>query len=341
MLIRSRFVIKKEKTIALKNVLEAVREAMWEEMHRDERVFVLGEDVGKRGGVFLATQGFLEEFGDKRVMDTPLAESSIAGVALGAAMQGMRPIAEIQFGDFIWPVFNQIVGEASKVRYGSNGKLGVPLVLRTPQGGGGRGALYHSQSVEAYFYHTPGLKVVAPATPYDAKGLLKSAIRDEDPVIFLEHKRTYRLVQGEVPDEEYVLPIGKADVKIEGSDISLITYGLMLHHCVEAAELLKEEGISVEVVDLRTLRPLDIDTILSTVEKTGKALIVHEDSKFGGIGGEVAAIISEEGFEFLDGPVTRLAGPEVPAMPFSPTLEEMYMIDSEKIVQAVRNLSAY
>jgi 2-oxoisovalerate dehydrogenase E1 component beta subunit len=181
----------------------------------------------------------------------------------------MRPTAEIQWGDFIWPVFNQIVGEASKVRYGSNGKLGVPLVLRTPQGGGVRGALYHSQSVEAYFYHTPGLKVVAPATPYDAKGLLKSAIRDEDPVIFLEHKRTYRLVQGEVPDEEYVLPIGKADVKIEGSDISVITYGLMLHHCVEAAELLKEEGISVEVVDLRTLRPLDVDTILSTVEKTG------------------------------------------------------------------------
>ena len=310
-------------------------------MRRDERVFVMGEDVGRRGGVFLATNGFLDEFGEDRVMDTPLAESSIAGVALGAAMHGMRPIAEIQFGDFVWPVFNQIVGEAARVRYGTKGKLSVPLVLRTPHGGGVRGALYHSQSIEAYFYHTPGLKVIAPATPFDAKGLLKSAIRDDDPVIFLEHKRTYRLVQGEVPDEEYTLPIGKADVKRQGSDLTVVTYGLMVHHCLEAAQELEEEGISCEVVDIRTLRPLDKDTILESVAKTGKALVVHEDNKFGGVGGESAATISEEGFELLDGPVTRLAGPEVPAMPYSPPLEDMYMLSSAKIAEAIRKLAAY
>ncbi|MCH8826461.1 MAG: alpha-ketoacid dehydrogenase subunit beta [Chloroflexi bacterium] len=327
--------------MAIKNVLEAVHDAMQEEMRRDERVFVMGEDVGRRGGVFLATNGFLDEFGEDRVMDTPLAESSIAGVALGAAMHGMRPIAEIQFGDFVWPVFNQIVGEAARVRYGTKGKLSVPLVLRTPHGGGVRGALYHSQSIEAYFYHTPGLKVIAPATPFDAKGLLKSAIRDDDPVIFLEHKRTYRLVQGEVPDEEYTLPIGKADVKRQGSDLTVVTYGLMVHHCLEAAQELEEEGISCEVVDIRTLRPLDKDTILESVAKTGKALVVHEDNKFGGVGGEIAATISEEGFELLDGPVTRLAGPEVPAMPYSPPLEDMYMLSSAKIAEAIRKLAAY
>ncbi|MCI0770392.1 MAG: alpha-ketoacid dehydrogenase subunit beta [Chloroflexi bacterium] len=327
--------------MAIKNVLEAVHDAMQEEMRRDERVFVMGEDVGRRGGVFLATNGFLDEFGEDRVMDTPLAESSIAGVALGAAMHGMRPIAEIQFGDFVWPVFNQIVGEAARVRYGTKGKLNVPLVLRTPHGGGVRGALYHSQSIEAYFYHTPGLKVIAPATPFDAKGLLKSAIRDDDPVIFLEHKRTYRLVQGEVPDEEYTLPIGKADVKRQGSDLTVVTYGLMVHHCLEAAQELEEEGISCEVVDIRTLRPLDKDTILESVAKTGKALVVHEDNKFGGVGGEIAATISEEGFELLDGPVTRLAGPEVPAMPYSPPLEDMYMLSSAKIAEAIRKLAAY
>ena len=314
---------------------------MQEEMRRDERVFVMGEDVGRRGGVFLATNGFLDEFGEDRVMDTPLAESSIAGVALGAAMHGMRPIAEIQFGDFVWPVFNQIVGEAARVRYGTKGKLNVPLVLRTPHGGGVRGALYHSQSIEAYFYHTPGLKVIAPATPFDAKGLLKSAIRDDDPVIFLEHKRTYRLVQGEVPDEEYTLPIGKADVKRQGSDLTVVTYGLMVHHCLEAAQELEEEGISCEVVDIRTLRPLDKDTILESVAKTGKALVVHEDNKFGGVGGEIAATISEEGFELLDGPVTRFAGPEVPAMTYSPQIYEMYMLRSAKSAEAIRKLAAY
>ena len=314
---------------------------MREEMAVDERVFIMGEDIAARGGVFLATDGFLEEFGEARVIDTPLAESSIAGIALGAAMNGMRPIAEIEFADFIWSTVNQLVGEAARVRYGSNGSLSVPLVVRAPYGGGVRGGLYHSQSPEAFFAHTPGLKVVTPATPYDAKGLLKSAIRDDDPVIFLEHKRTYRLVKGEVPDAEYTLPLGKADVKLEGEDISVITYGLMLHHCLEAARDLAQEDVSVEVVDLRTIRPLDKETVLESVRKTGKALIVHEDTMAGGIGGEIAAIISEEAFEHLDGPVTRLAGPEVPAMPFSPPLEAMFMLDSAKIADAVRQLAGY
>ena len=327
--------------MAVMNVLEAVREAMREEMARDERVFVLGEDVGRRGGVFLATDGFVDQFGEERVIDTPIAESSIAGMALGAAMHGLRPIAEIQFADFIWPVFNQIVGEAARARYGSNGKLSVPLVLRAPEGGGVRGALYHSQSAEAYFSHTPGLKVITPATPYDAKGLLKSAIRDDDPVIFLEHKRTYRLVRGEVPDGEYTIPIGKADVKREGEDLSVFTYGLMVHHCIEAAQAVAGEGISVEVIDLRTLRPLDTDGVLESTMKTGKALVVHEDNKVGGIGGEIAATIAEDAFEYLDAPVRRLAGPEVPAMPFSPPLEALYMLDSEKIADAIRQLAAY
>jgi 2-oxoisovalerate dehydrogenase E1 component beta subunit len=322
-------------------VLEAVREAMREEMVLDERVFVMGEDVGARGGVFLATDGFLDGFGEARVIDTPLAESSIAGIAVGAAVNGMRPIAEIEFADFIWPTINQLVGEAARIRYGSNGQVCVPLVVRAPYGGGVRGALYHSQSVEAYFAHAPGLTVVTPATPYDAKGLLKSAIRSDDPVIFLEHKRTYRMVKGEVPESEYTVPLGAADVKRDGADVSLITYGLMVHHCMEAANELAGEGVDAEVVDLRTVRPLDKETMLESVKKTGKALIVHEDNKAGGIGAEVAAIISEEAFDHLDGPVTRLAGPEVPAMPFSPPLEDMFMINSAKIADAVRRLARY
>ena len=327
--------------MAEQSVIEAVRDAMREEMRRDERVFVMGEDIGARGGVFLATEGFVEEFGEARVIDTPLAESSIAGIALGAAMHGMRPIAEIEFADFIWPTINQMVGEAARVRYGTNGKLSVPMVLRAPQGGGIRGALYHSQSVEAFFAHTPGLKVVTPATPYDAKGLLKSAVRSDDPVIFLEHKRTYRLVRGEVPEDDYTVPIGQADVKLEGEDLSVITYGLMVHHCIEAARELAQEGISAEVVDLRTVRPIDRETVLASVQKTGKALIVHEDTKAGGIGAEVAGIIAEDAFEYLDGPVTRLAGPEVPAMPFAPPMEAAFMLSTEKIAAAMRKLAAY
>ena len=314
---------------------------MREEIARDSRVFIMGEDIGARGGVFLATDGFEAEFGEDRVIDTPLAESSIVGIALGAAMNGMRPIAEIQFADFIFPTFNQLLGEAARARYGTEGAVSVPMVVRSPYGGGVRGGLYHSQSPEAYFAHTPGLKVVTPATPYDAKGLLKSAIRDDDPVVFLEHKRTYRLVRGEVPDAEYTLPIGKADVKLEGDDLTVITYGLMLHHCIEAARDLAAEGIHAEVVDLRSLRPLDTATILESVKKTGKALVVHEDTRLGGIGGEVSAIIAEEAFDYLDAPIMRLAGPEVPAMPFSPPLEAEFMLDTDQIADAIRSLARY
>lgn len=327
--------------MAVLSVIEAIRKAMFEEMKRDDRVFVLGEDIGKRGGVFLATDGFLDEFGEGRVLDTPLAESSIAGIAMGAALQGMRPIAEIEFADFIWPAVNQIIGEAARVRYGTKGTTQVPMVVRAPYGGGIRGGLFHSQSVEAYFAHTPGLKVITPATPYDAKGLLKAAIRDDDPVVFLEHKKTYRLVRGEVPEEEYVLPIGVADVKRLGNTMTCVTYGLMLHYCLEAAEVVAREGINVEVIDLRTVRPLDKETVVSSVQKTGKVLIVYEDNKAMGVGGEVAAFIAEEAFESLDAPIARVAGPEVPAMPFAPTLEDVYMPNADKIADTMRQLAAY
>ena len=327
--------------MTIQTVVEAVRDAMREEMLRDSHVLIMGEDIGSRGGVFLATEGLLQEFGDERVIDTPLAESSIAGIALGAAMSGMRPIAEIEFADFIWPTINQVVGEAARVRYGTNGKLHAPMVLRAPQGGGVRGGLYHSQSVESIFVHTPGLKVVVPATPFDAKGLLKTAIRDDDPVIFLEHKRTYRLVRGEGPDQEFTIPIGKGDIKRQGTDITVVTYGLMVHHCIEAATALEADGISVEIIDLRSLRPLDDELILDSVRKTGKILIVHEDNKILGVGAEIAAMVSEKAFEYLDGPIIRLAGPEVPAMPFSPPLEAMYMLNSEKILNSIKQLMTY
>tara|TARA_Y100000996_G_scaffold383049_1_gene338718 strand:- start:310 stop:1293 length:984 start_codon:yes stop_codon:yes gene_type:complete len=327
--------------MAIKSVIEAVHEAMHEEMIRDKNVIIMGEDIGARGGVFLATQGFVEEFGESRVIDTPLAEAAIAGIAIGTAIKGLRPIAEIEFADFIWPAVNQIIGEAARVRYGTKGAVGLPMVIRAPYGGGIRGGLYHSQSVEAYFAHTPGLKVVTPSNPYDTKGLLKSAIRDNDPVVFLEHKKTYRLVRGEVPDGDYTIPIGKADVKRSGTDISFISYGLMVHYCLEAAEMLQEEGYSVEVVDLRTVRPLDAETILESVKKTSKALVVYEDNKALGVGAEVAAIIAEEAFDFLDAPVTRLAGPEVPAMPFAPTLEDEFMVSAEKIVVSAKKLLEY
>ena len=327
--------------MAVKSVIEAIREAMYEEMKRDHKVFIMGEDVGQRGGVFLATQGFVEEFGEERTIDTPLAEASIVGIALGTAFKGLRPIVEIQFSDFIWPSANQLIGEAARVRYGTNGVLSVPLVVRVPYGGGIHGGLFHSQNVESYFFHTPGLKVVAPATPYDAKGLLKASIRDDNPVVFVEHKKTYRLVRGEVPEEEYVLPIGEADVKLVGDDVTVVTYGLMLHYCLEAAGIVAEENISAEVVDLRTLKPLDKDAILKSVKKTGKALIVHEDNITGGVGAEVSALLAEEAFDYLDGPITRVCGPDIPTMPFAPTLEDAYMPNTEKIAAALRKLAAY
>ena len=323
------------------SVIEAVREAMREEMRRDPTVFIMGEDVGQRGGVFLATQGFLEEFGRTRIIDTPLAEASIMGIALGAAFRGLRPIPEMQFSDFIWPSVNQLIGEAARVSYGTNGALQVPVVIRVPYGGGIRGGLFHSQNVEAYFFHTPGLKVVAPSTPYDAKGLLKSAIRDNNPVVFLEHKKTYRLVRGEVPEEDYTVPLGIAEVKRAGSNITVVSYGLMLHYCLEAAEQVAGEGIEAEVVDLRTLKPLDKETVLESVKKTGKLLIVHEDNITGGVGAEVAALVADEAFEYLDGPVIRLCGPDVPTMPFAQSLEDAYMPTTERIAEALRQQSAY
>jgi 2-oxoisovalerate dehydrogenase E1 component beta subunit len=322
-----------------KTVIEALRDALHEEMQRDERVLVMGEDV-EEGGVFRATEGLLAEFGPGRIIDTPLAESLIVGVAIGAALNGMRPVAEIQFADFIHPAMDQIVSEAARMRYRSNGAFSCPMVIRAPSGGGIHGALYHSQNVEALFAHVPGLKVVAPSTPYDAAGLLKAAIRDDDPVLFFEHKKTYRLIKGEVPGQDYALPIGKANVVRQGKDLSILTYGLAVHQCLEAAEALAQE-VSVEVVDLRTLAPLDKDAILESVRKTGKALIVHEDNLTGGIGGELAAIIAEEAFDYLDGPVMRLAMPDVPAVPYSPPLEEYCLLNPDKIAAAIRKLADY
>ncbi len=322
-------------------LVEAIRRAMDEEMARDERVFIVGEDVGKRGGVFRATLGLYEKYGPERVIDSPLAEASIVGVGIGAALYGLRPICEIQFADFIFPAFNQIVSEAARMCYRSNGEWTVPLVIRAPYGGGIGGGLYHSQSVEAFFAHVPGLKVVIPSNPYDAKGLLKAAVRDPDPVLFLEPKKGYRLLRGEVPEEDYIVPIGPAHISRPGRDISLFTYGMMHYYALQAAEMVAAEGIEVEVVDLRTLAPVDRTTILESVRRTGKALIVHEDNLTGGYGAEVAATIAEGAFEFLDAPVRRLCGPDVPGVPFSHPLQDWFMPNAQKIADALRALAAY
>ncbi|AIG26049.1 alpha-ketoacid dehydrogenase subunit beta [Brevibacillus laterosporus] len=327
--------------MAVISFIDAITMAMKEEMRRDPKVFLLGEDVGVRGGVFRASNGMIEEFGEQRVIDTPLAESAIVGVAIGAAAVGMRPIAEIQFADFILPAVNQIVSEAAKMRYRSNNDWNCPLTVRAPFGGGVHGALYHSQSLEAMFTNVPGLKVVVPSTPYDAKGLLKAAIRDEDPVLFFEHKRCYRLIKGEVPEEDYTVPIGKADVKREGDDITVISYGLSLHFALQAAEKLAQEGMSAHVLDLRTLYPLDKEAIVEAASKTGKVLIIHEDNKEGGVGGEVAAIIAEHCLFDLDAPIKRLCGPDVPAMPYSPPMEKFFMLSPEKVLEAMRELAHF
>ncbi len=324
------------------NILEAIRRAMDEELAADERVMVLGEDVGRKGGVFGATEGLWAKYGDRRVLDTPVSEGLIAGAAMGAALYGLRPIAEMQFADFVYPGFNQIVSEIARMRFRSNGAFGVPMVIRMPYGGGVHGALYHSQSNESYFTATVGLKVVAPGTPADAYGLLKAAIRDPDPVLFFEHKKTYRLFKAEVPEEgDGLVPIGPAAIVRPGSDLSIFCYGYMRYCALDAAEALAREGVEAEVVDLRTLRPLDTETVLASVERTGRALVVHEANQFGGFGGEVAAIIAEQGFEHLDAPVTRLAGPEVPAVPYHHDLEEWFMVNPERIVEAARTLAAY
>ncbi len=322
-------------------LIEAIRQAMDEELARDERVFITGEDVGPRGGVFRATQGLYDKYGPKRIIDSPLAELSIVAVGIGAALNGMRPICEIQFADFIHPAFNQIVNEAARFYYRSNGQFPVPMVIRAPYGGGVGGGLYHSQSVEAFFAHVPGLKVVIPSNPYDAKGLLKAAVRDNNPVMFFETKKGYRLIKGEVPEGDYTVPIGPAKVTREGTDLSVFAYGMMHYYCIQAAELLAQEGISVEVVDLRTLAPLDKATILNSVKKTNKALIVYEDNLTGGFGAEIAAIIAGEAFEYLDAPVMRLAGPDIPAVPFSHPMQEFFMPNPQKIADAMRKLAAY
>ncbi|WP_347549688.1 alpha-ketoacid dehydrogenase subunit beta [Pseudalkalibacillus hwajinpoensis] len=321
--------------------IQAITQALREEMQRDEKVFVLGEDVGVRGGVFRATDGLYDEFGEQRVIDTPLAESAIAGVGIGAAMYGMRPVAEMQFADFIMPAVNQIVSEAAKIRYRSNNDWNCPITIRAPYGGGVHGALYHSQSVEALFANVPGLKIVMPSTPYDAKGLLKAAIRDNDPVLFFEHKRAYRLIKGQVPEEEYTLPIGKADVKREGDDITVITYGLSVHFALQAAEKLEKDGISAHILDLRTVYPLDREAIVEAAKKTGKVLLVTEDNKEGSIISEVSAIIAEECLFDLDAPIQRLAGPDVPAMPYSPPMEKYFMLNPDKVEKAMRELAEF
>jgi 2-oxoisovalerate dehydrogenase E1 component beta subunit len=322
-------------------LVEAVRQAMDEEMARDENVFIVGEDVGVRGGVFRATVGLYEKYGSERVIDSPLAELSIVGVGVGAALYGMRPVCEIQFADFIYPAMNQIISEAAKMCYRSNGEWTVPIVIRAPYGGGIGGGLYHSQSLEAFFTHVPGLKVVIPSNPYDAKGLLKSAVRDPNPVLFFEPKKGYRLIKGEVPEEEFTVPIGPASVSRPGRDLSIFAYGMMHYYALQAAGVLAGEGIEAEVVDLRTLYPVDRRTILESVKKTGKALVVHEDNLTGGYGAEIAATIADEGFTDLDAPVRRLAGPDVPGVPFSHPLQDWFMVNPEKIAEAARKLAAY
>lgn len=318
--------------------LEAISEAMREEMRRDPRVFLMGEDVAEYGGAFKVTRGFLEEFGAERVINMPIAESGMVGAAVGAAAMGQRPIVEMQFIDFIACAFDQIVNMAAKFHY----RVGVPLpmVIRGPSGGGVHGGPFHSQNPEAWFAHVPGLKVVAPSTPSDAKGLLKTAIRDENPVIYLENKWLYRRIKELVPDGDTLVPLGQAIVRQAGRDISIVTYGATVHHALDAARILEAEGIDVEVVDIRTLVPLDVETILESVRKTGKIVVAHEATLTAGFGGEIAAQIAERAFEYLDGPIVRVAAPDTP-VPFSIPLETFFLPNAEKIAEAARRLWRY
>jgi 2-oxoisovalerate dehydrogenase E1 component beta subunit len=318
--------------------LDAIRQGIWEEMERDASVFLLGEDIGVYGGAFKVTAGMLEKFGAERVIDTPISESAIVGAAVGAALMGLRPVAEMQFMDFISCGFDQIVNMAAKIHY--RWGPAVPIVIRGPSGAGVHGGPFHSQSNEMWFVHTPGLKVVVPATAYDAKGLIKASIRDNNPVIFYEHKFLYRRIKEEVPAEDYVVPLGKAAVRRAGTDIAVITYGAMVWTALEAATALEKEGISLEVVDLRTLLPYDEDAVLASVRKCNKVILLHEDTRTGGMAGELAGLIAEKAFADLDGPIVRVTAPDTP-VPFSPPLEEFFLPNAQKVVEAARKLATY
>jgi 2-oxoisovalerate dehydrogenase E1 component beta subunit len=318
--------------------IEAIRQGIWEEMERDENVFVLGEDVGVYGGAFKLTKGMLDHFGPQRVIDTPISESAIVGAAVGAAYVGMRPIAEMQFIDFISCAFDQITNVAAKSRY--RWGAGVPIVIRGPSGGNTHGGPFHSQNAESYFFNTPGIKIVQPSTAYDAKGLIKAAIRDEDPVLYLEHKYLYRRIKEELPEEDFVVPIGKAAVRREGGDLGIVTYGAMVYTALDAAEILAKEGVQTEVLDMRSLQPLDEDALLETAMKTNKVIVLHEACLTGGAGGELAARIAEKAFDFLDGPVIRVAAKDTP-VPYSPPLEQAFLPQVEDVLEAAKKLLAY
>ena len=318
--------------------LEAIKQGIAEEMRRDERVYIMGEDIGVYGGAFKVTAGMLDEFGPMRVIDTPLSESAIVGAAIGSALMGQRPIAEMQFMDFIACGFDQIVNMAAKLYY--RNKMKVPIVIRGPSGGGVHGGPFHSQNPEAWFVHVPGLKVVAPGSTVDAYGLIKSAVRDDNPVLYFEHKFLYRRLKDHLPGDDYSVPIGKARVVREGDDLSIYTYGWMVEQSLAAAERLENDGVSAEVIDLRTLLPLDRETILNSIQKTSKALIVHEDTRTLGVGAEVSAILAEEAFDLLDGPILRVTAPDTP-VPFSPPLEGAFLPNADKIVEAACRLAAY
>jgi 2-oxoisovalerate dehydrogenase E1 component subunit beta len=321
--------------------IDAVTEALRQEMERDERVFILGEDIGIGGGVFKATAGLYDKFGGERVLDTPLAENLIIGAAIGAAMVGLRPVPEIQFTDFITMAMDAIIQQAAKIRYRSAGGWSVPITIRICCGAGVGGGLYHSQENTVWFVHEPGLKVVMPSTPYDAKGMLLASIRDPNPVMFFEHKKLYRSIKGEVPEGDYTVPLGEAAVRREGRHLTVVTYGSMVSLSLEAAEEMSKAGVEAEVIDLRTLSPLDKATVLGSVRKTNKCLIVHEDKRTLGMGAEIAAMIAEEALEDLDGPVMRVTGPDIPVCPSSPPLEHFFMVNKDKIVEGMRKLAAY
>jgi pyruvate/2-oxoglutarate/acetoin dehydrogenase E1 component len=321
-------------------LLEAVKQGLWEEMERDKSVFILGEDIGEYGGAFKVTDGFLKHFGAERVIDTPISESAIVGAACGAAMMGMRPVAEMQFIDFISCCFDMLTNYAAKSRYRQG--IGIPMVVRGPCGGGVHGGPFHSQNVESFFLNTPGLKMVEPSTPYDAKGLIKAAIRDDDPVLFFEHKLLYRnpKIKQEVPDDDYIVPIGKAAIRRAGRDLSIITYGAMVYTALDAADALEKEGIEAEVIDLRTLAPFDREAVCETVKKTSKVILLHEATRTGGMAGELTAVINEEVFEYLDGPVVRVTSIDTP-VPYAPPLEEFFLPQVEDVLKAARSLAKY